>query len=180
MYRLRRLCSRDNDFNCYTGSERKVFKLWVWSRIGWRYLGQASTLSRDLSPRIGVPENSNVHKIRWVTLSGTPYEKLISDFTNRLNNTLNNHQIKIEVVKSTGSRLGQLLFNNKEKYEISRTCSSSNCSICSNNLRPDCDEVVNKSGHKYHIDGKLNCGNCGIYKIPCPCNAGYSGKTTNI
>ena len=30
------------------------------------------------------------------------------------------------------------------------------------------------------MDTNLNCDNCGIYRILCPCTAGYSGKTTTF
>ena len=144
-------------------------------------LGQANSLERNLSPRADSVSNSNIHTIRWVILSGTFYEQRISNFVKRLNTTLSKDHIKIEVIKSTGACLGQLLFNNKEKYDIPRRCSSANCNICLKNLRPESKEVVCKlNGRKYHIDINLNCNNCGIYKVSCPCTAYYTGKTTTL
>ena len=85
----------------------------------------------------------------------------------------------MEVVKSTGSCLGQLLFNNREKFDVSRICSLHSCNICSKNLRPDSNQVAGKiSSFKYRVDTNLNCDNCGIYRISCPCSAVYIGKNT--
>ena len=182
MHRLRRLCSRNNDFmDAIKQLRERCINSGYDIDLVEGILMQANSLERDLSPKINLPVTSNIHKIRWVVLAGTPYEKQISEFTNKINDTLSSHKIKIEVVKSTGSSLGKLIFNNREKHDVSRVCSSTNCSICSNNLRPNSNEVVSKlSGQKYRIDTKLNCDNCGIYRISCPCTATYSGKTTTF
>ena len=46
------------------------------------------------------------HVLRWVVLSGTAYEKHISDFTVRINRYLDFHGIKIELLNSTCSSIG--------------------------------------------------------------------------
>ena len=46
-------------------------------------------------------------------------------------------------------------------------------------MRPDSNEIVGKiSNFRYHIDTNINCENCGIYRVSCPCTAAYTGKTT--
>ena len=181
MYRLRRLCSRNSDFmHAIRDLKDRCLNSNYDKELVEGILAQATSLDRDLSPRNVVSDDSNIHTIRWVTLSGSSYGKQICDFTRNINSLLSKHRIKIEVVNTTGSSLSQLLFNNREKYETSHICSTMNCSICSNNLRPDSNTVVSTSGRKYHIDTKLNCHNCGIYRILCPCVAGYTGKTTGF
>ena len=65
------------------------------------------------------------------------------------------------------------------KSEISFTCSISNCSICINGLRPDDHFAISPTnGRKYSISPNINCENCGIYAIKCPCSSLYTGKTT--
>ena len=62
---------------------------------------------------------------------------------------------------------------------MSHRCSSGNCAICTKKLRSDPDEVVSATtARTYHTDSNLNCDNCGIYKITCPCQSMYTGKTT--
>ena len=81
--------------------------------------------------------------------------------------------------KSTGSSIGQLLFNNNVKSDVSPTCPNLNCCICKNGLRPAEHFVVSTTnGRKYSIDPNINCDNCGIYAIKCPCSSLYTGKTT--
>ena len=90
-----------------------------------------------------------------------------------------NHGIILEVVKCTGSSIGQLLFNNKEKSVVPHACNSANCTICTKNLRAQSKEVISTTtGRKYHIDSNLNCDNCGIYKVSSPFLSLYTGKTT--
>ena len=92
---------------------------------------------------------------------------------------MRDHKIKLELVKSTGTNPGPLLFNNREKYEIPDRCNKINCSICINGLRPEENKVASKvTNIKYNIDRNLNCENCGIYRIICPCSSAYNGKTT--
>ena len=46
-------------------------------------------------------------------------------------------------------------------------------------MRSVSNKVTSKiSNLTYHIDTKLNCDDCGIYRITCPCSAAYTGKTT--
>ena len=179
MHRLRRLCSKDTDFlsainhlktRCLnSGYDRNLVEC---------ILNQATTLERNLTPRTHSFDDSAVRKVRWVIVSGTSYEKRITEFTRNINALLNNHKIELEIVKSTGSNLGQLLFNNKEKFDVN-TCTQRNCGICSNGMRPEGNKITGKiSNFTYNIDTKMNCNNCGIYRITCPCSAAYTGKTT--
>ena len=87
-------------------------------------LVQADTLDRLLTPRIKDNADANLRIIRWVIFSGISYEKCIHQFTSKLNYTSKNHGIKLEIVKSTGSCIGQLLFNNKVKSMVPHICVS--------------------------------------------------------
>ena len=46
-------------------------------------LNQAASLTRDLRFRFNISVKSGVLIIRWVILSGTPYEKQINDFNSK-------------------------------------------------------------------------------------------------
>ena len=178
MYRLRRLCSRDNDFMSAVGNLRqRCLNSGYDSVIVDNILSQADTLNRVLTPRTReVNQDSNI--IRWVILSGTAYEKQIHGFTTRMNRWLQNHNIKLEIVRSTGSSIGKLLFHNNVKC-ILNNYDCNNCNVCSNGLRGNSEEVISSTnGRNYPLNKQLNCSNCGIYSISCPCLALYTGKTT--
>ena len=180
MYRLRKLCSKHSDFlSAIKNLKDRCINSGYDKDLVEGILNQANSLSRDFTSKCNISNKSDVQIIRWVTLSGTSYDYQIYEFTKNLNTTLSNHHIKVEVVKSTGSCIGQLLFNNREKFDVSRKCAHQNCKICTNNLRPESNHIMSKiNGREYQIDTKLNCDNCGIYRILCPCTAAYSGKTT--
>ena len=177
MYRLRRLCSRDSDFLLAIGNLRQRclnsgYDMDMVNGI----LSQASSLDRVLAPRAR-NNDSDTHVIRWVVLSGSAYEKQIQNFTGRMNRTLQNHNIRLELVKSTGASIAKMLFNNNVKYHNQHSCN--NCDVCSKNLRGDVGEVLSPTnGRSYPLDKNLNCGNCGIYCVCCTCLALYTGKTT--
>ena len=100
-------------------------------------------------------------------------------FTGRINRSLQNHNIKIELVKSTGASIAKMLFNNNVKCRREHACI--NCDVCSKNLRGDSEEVISPTnGRSYSLDKNLNCGNCGVYCICCACLALYTGKTTTF
>ena len=180
MYRLRRLCSRDSDFkDAISKLRERCINSGYHEELVNEILAQADTLDRVLTPRNKNDADDKLHKIRWVILSDTSYEKCIHQFTTKLNPTLKEHGVKLEIVKSTGSSIGQLLFNNGVKSTVSHTCASGNCVICTKRLRPDTSEVFSPTtGRKYHIDPNLNCDNGGIYKVACQCLSVYTGKTT--
>ena len=141
-------------------------------------LSQASSLDRVLAPRT-TDINPGTHVVRWVVLSGSAYEKQIQNFTGRINRSLQNHNIKIELVKSTGASFAKMLFNNNVKCRSEHACI--NCDVCSKNLRGDSEEVISPTnGRSYSLDKNLNCGNCGVYCICCACLALYTGKTTTF
>ena len=180
MYRLRRLCSNDNDFRsaiddlksrCYNSGYDKTIVDGI--------LNQADGLQRTLVKQNSQLNDENIKTVRWVILNGTSYEKTITSFTRNLNELMKNQSIRFELIKSTSSNLGQLLFNNREKYEIQRDCNTSNCTICGNDLRSPDDNIIGKlSEKKYNIDMNITCENSGIYRITCPCKSAYTGKTT--
>ena len=179
MLRLRRLCSRDCDFHdAITKLKERCINSGYDVKLVDNILSHADALDRVLTSKVRDISDS-FYKIRWVVLSGTPYERQIIEFAKKLNSTLFDQGIKVEIVKSTGSSIGQLLFNNNIKSEISFTCSISNCSICINGLRPDDHFAISPTnGRKYSISPNINCENCGIYAIKCPCSSLYTGKTT--
>ena len=180
MYRLRRLCSKDSDFvAAVAGLKTRCLNSGYDKDLVENILSQANTLQRTLTTKDRSSEDSDVKTIRWVILAGTFYERRITDFTRNINNLLRDHKIKLEIVKSTGTNLGQLLFNNREKYDISNRCNKVSCSICINGIRVEENKVASKiTSFKYNIDSNLNCENCGIYRIICPCSSAYNGKTT--
>ena len=178
MYRLRRLCSRDSDFiSSIKDLEIRCINSGYDKRIIDGILGQSGNLTRSLVKRDRTVDDSHVRTIRWVILSGTYYEKATMNFTKNLNELLSNHDIKFEVVRSTGSNLGRLLYKNHEKYE--ENCREKNCNICTNGNRSSDFEVHSKiTSSKYAIDKNINCSDSGIYRITCSCSSAYTGKTT--
>lgn len=179
MFRLRRLCSKDSDFMHAIGKLRQRCMNSGYDMVMVdSILSQASVLDRVLTPMVrDNNSDSDTHLIRWVILSGTAFEKQIHDFTARINRSLQNHNIKVEIVKSTGSSIGKLLFNNNVKSHVPHVCN--NCDVCSKNLRGDPGEVISPTnGRSYPLNKNLNCSNCGIYCVFCPCLALYTGKTT--
>ena len=181
MTRLRRLCSKDIDFlEAISKLRQRCINSGYDSVMVDGILAQASTLERVLTPRIR-NINTDTHIIRWVVLSRTNYEKQIQNFASRINRSLQNHNIKLEIVKSTGSSISKLLFNNNVKSVIPRVCSSTNCDVCLKNLRPDSKEIISPiNGRSYAVNTNLNCSNSGIYCISCACLSLYTGKTTTL
>lgn len=177
--RLRRLCSRDSDFrDAIDKLRQRCLNSGYDGVMVNSILSQANTLVRSLTPN---PRDSSTdtHTVRWVILSGSGYEKQIQSFTSRINRTLLNHNIKLEIVKSTGSCIGNLLFNNNAKSVVSRVCDSPNCDVCLKELRPDSNEVVSPTnGRSYMVTKNINCCSGGIYCICCACLSLYTGKTT--
>ena len=88
------------------------------------------------------------------------------------------HKTKFEIVKSTGSSIGSLLFQNSTRETFPNTCFR-RCEVCSNNLRNENTHIKPPTnGRSYPIDTKLSISNCGIYCISCPCLTLYMAKTT--
>ena len=179
MNRLRRLCSRNSDFMEAIGKLReRCLNSGYDSVMVDGILAQANTLERALAPNVSdIAVDTKI--VRWVILSGTMYERSILDFAKRMNRSLLDHNIKLDIVRSTGSSIAKLLFNNNVKSMGSHDCDSPNCVVCSHNSRTDSDEIVSPiSGRVYPINPSLKCDNCGIYAIFCRCLSLYTGKTT--
>ena len=140
-------------------------------------LSQAHSLQRNLLPASKSNE-SEVRPVRWVVLSGTLYEKSIEKFANQINKTLRHHKIKLDIVKSTGPSIGNLLFHNNVKSYFPNACSR-RCDVCANSTRSENFHVESPTnGRSYPINTRLTCTDSGIYCISCSCLSMYIGKTT--
>ena len=53
------------------------------------------------------------------------------------------NKIKLEIMKSTGSNIGRLLFNNREKFNAPE-CNVGNCYICTNEIKDPGSQVTSK------------------------------------
>ena len=178
LIRLRRLCSRDSDFLDAVAllRERAINSGYPVDLVD-NILQQAHTLERNL---VSAPKSdeSEICSVRWVVLSGTSYESRIEKFASRINQTLRHHKIKLDIVKSTGSSIGQFLFHNNVKSVMSSPCSR-RCDVCNNDVRNDNIHVESPTnGRSYPINQNLVCTDCGIYCISCACLSLYIGKTT--
>ena len=180
MYRLRRLCSKKSDFiSAIDGLRNRCINSGYDEKMIDGILGQADTLERSLVSKNRSLNKSDIKIIRWVILSGTSYEKNITDFARNINDLMKNQKIRLEIVVSTGSSIGRLLFNNREKYTKDSRCSVARCTICKDEIRSSDYEVTSKiTSYQYHTDRNTNCDDRGIYRITCPCSAAYTGKTT--
>lgn len=177
LYRIRRLCSRDKEYKeaCLSLKERCIasgYKPDVIEEI----FNQSEFLPRNLDERTSV-DNNDTHKIRLVTLAGTQYENQIYSFVSRMNRVLVNSKIKVEIVKTTGSSIAKILFNNNNTNNSMQDCGI--CFVCNNNNRNE-REVVKSTvtGKSYKIANYLNCSNGGIYAVEGKCSDQYTGKTT--
>ena len=146
MIRLRRLCSKDSDFmSAISSLKTRCIMSGYDQELVQGILNRAGALERKLVGGAQPTKTSDAEMktIRWVVLSGTPYEKNITTFTRNINELLKNQKIRLELVKSTGSSIGRLLFNNREKYET-HCCNSGNCAICANGIRDPGNNVSSK------------------------------------
>ena len=88
MYRLRRLCSREKDFNdAIDGLKKRCLNSGYDKHMVEEMLKQASNLKREINPRIHTKENNN-HKIKWITLSNSYFEKDMKIFADKINSVL--------------------------------------------------------------------------------------------
>ena len=178
LYRLRRLCSRDIDYNeaCLLLKGRCISSGYKEELIGETF-SQYESIPRDLSDRTPTIDNSK-HCVRLVVLSGTHYEKEITAFANRMNRILEINNIKIQIVKTTGPSIAKSLFNNNNTLYHTYNCV--NCIVCDNNLREGNGLVSSSTTEKsYKISKHLDCTNGGIYVVTAKCTEQYTGKTTN-
>ena len=90
-------------------------------------LKEANSIKRDLNCRI-IRSVDETNKIRWVTLSGSSFEKEQKDFVNNnMNSVLKDHHIAFELIKTTGPTIGSQLFNNFDKLILSDEKCTSKC-----------------------------------------------------
>jgi hypothetical protein len=177
MYRLRRLCSREDDYlSAIAGLKKRCINSGYDQLMVNEILSSAKDLRREIKTVQNIEQN-DINKIRWITLSHSCFEKDINTFTKTMNQVLRPEKIQFEIVKTTAPNIGRLLFNNYDRtYEAQQNCS---CMICNNNVRGD-DSIVTSSvtKNKYRINGNIDCYNSGIYALTCKCDGQYSGKTT--
>ena len=176
--RLRRLCSKNDDFltsiellrtRCYnSGYERKMVD---------DILKDAHLIKRDFRP--SPPSVETITRIRWVILAGSKFEKEQMNFIRNMNSVLREQYVAFEVIKITGPTLGSLLFNNYDKSSITESGCNGRCLVCKNNARGDPTCVISSvTKKKYFINPNTNCQHSGIYGITCKCAGQYAGKTT--
>ena len=180
LYRIRRLCSRNEDFDeAVWDLEMRCKNSGYSSKLIDSVLSQPYTVQRILSKPDTHSFKNTPGSLRLITLSGTTYENEFTEFAKRINPLVSQKGIKIEIVKSTAPTLGRILFNNSNSSNKSdNQCHNNNCSLC-------CSNIINKSGKvastvtgiAYNVDKNLTCSNGGIYAITGQCRGQYSGKT---
>ena len=185
LYRLRRLCSQQSDFEMAVDDLKiRCLKSGYDVKMVDGILGHGKSLKRmllnKLSPAtdIGISEKQTV---RLVILSGTPYEKCFTDFAKRMNG-IPSTKIIISIVRTTGPTLGQLLFNNANPSQNVISCSLENCVVCKNDIEDKSGVVFSSTTKRdYKLGGReLTCNDGGIYVVTADCNAQYTGKTVNF
>ena len=181
LYRLRRLCSRDIDYETAVANlQQRCIKSEYPSLMIDNILNTAPNVIRTIntktSPKLTGHENTPTVKL--VVLSGTVYCKQFTDFVTQMNNLSQSH-FKIQLIKSTSLSISQLLFHNCADKRESITCDRINCFICSNDMKNSGGSVISSITNKsYKLDDNLNCNDGGIYVATVGCNQQYSGKTT--
>ena len=124
---------------------------------------------------------SNVHAVRLVVLTGTPYEQDFVQFAKRLNPIIEPNGMKIEIVKSTSLPIGRMLFNNNDKHTTTHSCTDSKCLACKEELLCKSGNVKSTvTGETYLVDDSINCSDGGIYVVDGACGSQYTGKTVNF
>ena len=109
MYRLRKLCSRDNDFTIAIADlKKRCLNSGYQTNMIEEILRSAKDLRRKISTNQRT-EPSDSHKIRWVTLSHSCFDSDIKKFTQTMNQVLQQEKIQIELVKTTASSIGRVL-----------------------------------------------------------------------
>ena len=178
-YRLRRLCSRDEDFvEAVNVLKVRCLNSGYPLDLITNILEPSNTLTRVLTKN-KPKDPGNLNQVSLVTIAGTTYENEFFKFAARMNPLLRPLGINIRIVKSMSSSIGQLLFNNCDKHDNAEQCNIRNCLICTHGLNSNnsvCTSTV--SGESYRIDSKLSCNNAGIYIFTGGCKSQYTGKTT--
>ena len=177
LYRLRRLCSRKGDFDeaVVNLRERCLSSSYDKNMVD-EILSKKDSLIRTLYPHKHRTVD-DVINIQWVVLSNSTVKNEIPKFVSRINSANMQNNIKLEIVKQTGSSLGKLLFNNNDKNERSKLCADT-CSWCGK-WESDSSIITSSVDQSpYKIDNSLGCVNSGIYAISGKCESQYTGKTT--
>ena len=183
LYRIRRLCSRDNDFVLAVKSlEERCLNSGYKPAIVTGILSQSGNLQRSLSYTPKQPSNNNEKEIvRLVILTGTYYENEFCKFAKRMNSLTETAGTKIEIVRSTNSSIGQLLFNNNGKCFPQDLCNENRCFIHLNDIQNKSGLITSTvTGESYPTNGKLGCVNGGIYVVNGCCSEQYTGKTIHF
>ena len=180
MYRLRRLCSRQEDYEtALENLKMRCINSGYEKEMVEGILEQAGDLQRDLTRKINVV-NEETYKIRWITMAHSKEEKEIDNFVKNINTAMRSHSVGFEVIKTTAPTLGKELFNNNNSDVIaSMEDCSARCEVCKQNARGDRSTVTSKAtGDSYKIDKRMTCNDSGIYLVSCKCEEQYAGKTT--
>ena len=182
MYRLRRICSLNEDFEeALINLERRCLNSGYDEVMVRDIISFGRTLERKLEKDDVIEylsPNTRVREIvKLVVLAGTGYENCFSDFATRVNSTPHAN-IKVVIVKTTGLTIGQLLFNNSNRDVEPYDCMVKGCVVCPNDIQNVSGVVVsNVSGSQYFVKNNLNCNQGGIYIASGICSAQYTGKT---
>ena len=183
LIRLRRICSRDNDFKSAVAQlKHRCLNSGYCPQMVSGLLNNGLQMKRVLQTIQPIVDSSQsgLH-VRLVSLCGTVYEKEFNAFARRMNTLLSSSCLVIDIVKSTYLTLAQLLFNNNDSEHVNRTCSNEKCLVCVNNIRSSANLVTSTvNGCSYPIDENINCDSGGIYMVKGACNAQYTGKTVDF
>ena len=180
--RLRRICSRQEDFEAALVDLKERCL-----RSGYDERMVQDIIDDRRIERVLLQENfatESVHqkeKVKLIVLAGTHYEKLFHEFANKVNRTPH-AQIKVDIVKTTGPTIGQLLFNNSNRNcEGIDSCHLRSCVVCPNDIRDDSGVVYSTTNHQhFRLGRELNCNEGGIYVVSGACSEQYSGKTVHF
>ena len=75
-----------------------------------------------------------------------------------MNTYLSSSNITIEIVRSTGPTIGQLLFNNNNKLIVIQDCMMNNCVVCPNGLQNKSGILKSSvTGIEYKVNSSLTC-----------------------
>ena len=185
LYRIRRICSSNEDFvNAVGNLETRCLNSGYSPVMVQSILSVAPTLERNLS----IDNNGRLTEptaifcnIRLVTLAGTVYENDFSKFASRMNSLLMSCGLKIDIVKSTFPSLSRILFNNNDACNEAVPCGNAKCQLCKHELQTSLDHVTSTTtGSTYPINQNLSCSDGGIYVVTGACKSQYTGKTVDF
>ena len=182
MIRLRRLCSRNADYqDALLQLKERCLNSGYCPDMVNAILEKSNDIRRTFVKSTPIDNSNNPLSVKLICLSGTAYEKDFSNFANRMNTLLCKSELSVQIVKSTYVTLGQLLFNNNDREILDRTCDNVKCIVCKNDIRSPTDCIVSTvNGRSYPVDTNINCKNGGIYMVQGACKAQYVGKTVDF